>query len=132
VELKGYTFTRIWVRYDGVSFADRGYRRYVTYFVQAERSGLIKIGQSLDVARRVKAIVGHLQQPAHILVTSTRLSEREAHKRFARFAVDRSTLDPQHYRVSPTEWFHPAPELIAFINGQRRRYRLPPVAERAA
>jgi hypothetical protein len=75
--------------------------RYV-YFVEATNTGLIKIGTTENLGRRLSKMATDCPVPLTILGTSDRLDESEVH---ARFAACR--------RVG--EWFSPTDELRGFI-----------------
>jgi hypothetical protein len=80
------------------------------YFVRGGARGLIKIGTSGDIARRMEGLTAHNPDPLELLGTmrGDRRLERQLHERFAAHQA--------HH-----EWFKPAPELVAFIAANARR-----------
>lgn len=95
----------------GQTFARRPAATFV-YFIQAE-SGPIKIGQSQDIERRLRALqaasADRLLLVGWIHDTDCQKDPLEArlHRRFAKARV-------------AGEWFHPVPELLAFIRQEGR------------
>lgn len=79
-------------------------RKSFVYFVQAGDSGPIKIGHTRDVDRRIASMRtgNHEELRLRLVVAGGWVTERELHRRFA----------DAHKRG---EWFHPAPELLDFI-----------------
>jgi len=85
----------------------------VVYFMR-DRDGLVKIGHTTNLAVRRRAFGsgwGHILA----IIPGSREDERAMHARFAKhLAHDR-------------EYFHPAPELIAYINTLREALGVPPL-----
>jgi hypothetical protein len=81
----------------------------VVYFARRER--LIKIGWTSQLPKRMKQI------PARALAIEPGdiVRERQLHHRFAHLLADRR------------EWFHPGPDLIAYINALREADDLPTI-----
>lgn len=79
------------------------------YFAQRRRRGLIKIGYSRGVTRRLKS----KEIRARLLgsIPGFRKEERETHARFA------------HLRVRG-EWFRPGEDLLAFIHAEAQGHDL--------
>jgi hypothetical protein len=78
----------------------------VVYFLQAtDGTGPVKIGTSVDVPARVKALESHYRRPLAVLATMPggRDEERAIHERFS------------HLRFGRTEQFRPEADLLAFI-----------------
>ena len=76
-----------------------------TYFIQGEKTGLIKIGESIDPMDRIMTL--QVGSPDKLImlkfVDSNTYPENELHQRF------------KHSRRHG-EWFYPDPDLIRFIN----------------
>ncbi|MER6249406.1 hypothetical protein [Streptomyces griseorubiginosus] len=91
-----------------------GYHYPVVYFARRER--LIKIGWTSRLPDRMKAV------GAVSLATETGdyIRERQLHQKFAHLLVE------GHGAVG-REWFHPGPDLIAYINELRAASGIPPV-----
>lgn len=92
----------------------------VVYFCR--REGLIKIGRSSEVAKRIRAIGKGGNMPAGMTVGPVELLattpgggwlEHHLHERFAAS------------RIPGTEWFHPTPELLSLVDRYRRRQESP-------
>ena len=83
----------------------------VVYFARRER--LIKIGTTTTLAARMTS----LHAEALATVPGDTVRERQLHRRF------------EHLRASSRspEWFHPEPDLIAYINELRAASGIPPV-----
>jgi hypothetical protein len=81
----------------------------LVYFARRER--LIKIGYTTQLRRRMLAI------PARPLATEPGdiVRERQLHRRF------------HHLLADKREWFHPGPDLIAYINQLREADGAPPL-----
>lgn len=81
------------------------------YFIQAGDGGGIKIGTSIDVDGRVAEIQSCCPLELRILHVMPGVLQDEfaLHKQFASCRIR-----PNH------EWFHPAPELLAFIDEMKR------------
>lgn len=81
----------------------------LVYFARRER--LIKIGWTTQLRRRMLAI------PARVLATEPGdiVREKQLHRRF------------NHLLADKREWFHPAPDLIAYINKLREAEGVPPL-----
>lgn len=75
------------------------------YFAQAVGGGPIKIGCSVDVDTRIRALEHHYKQPLVLLATMPggRDEERMIHEKFA------------EHRLRRTEQFRPAAEIMEFI-----------------
>lgn len=84
------------------------------YFMQAEGSGLIKIGYSTDPRKRLAQLATMSPEPIHLVAVhpGDRTLEQALHARFR-----------QHRARG--EWFYPNPELIALINTARDVMRIP-------
>jgi hypothetical protein len=87
------------------------------YFVQAELVGLIKIGSTFDLGKRLAGV--YLASPVPLRTLGVirgagRATEKELHRRFE---VDRAH----------GEWFHPVPELLAYISEHAERIDPAPV-----
>jgi excisionase family DNA binding protein len=74
------------------------------YFVRGRATGLVKIGQTNDVDRRLRALQANSPDALELLgvIRSSEFQEAELHGRFARFRLH-------------NEWFRPTPILLAFI-----------------
>lgn len=83
----------------------------MVYFVQPKSGGLIKIGTSLKLSVRLKALAKEAGCPLVVLgvVKGEQRKEKELHHRFA---IHRER----------GEWFRPAPELIRYISRHTRRW----------
>lgn len=91
------------------------------YFIQAEDSGLIKIGRAADPIRRLAAMQTGSAEPLRILRTiraaDDKALERDMHRRFSNCRVR-------------GEWFHPSSALATFtgatdaLGGPAERARL--------
>ncbi|RSN55588.1 hypothetical protein DMH12_15325 [Streptomyces sp. WAC 04229] len=82
----------------------------LVYFARRER--LIKIGWTTDLKKRMKALVTRslATEPGDIV------RERQLHRRF------------KHLLAERREWFHPGPDLIAYINELRAAAGEGPIA----
>lgn len=78
--------------------------RWFVYFIQAEMGGLIKIGTSIDLLKRLTHMQASSPVPLRIIgcIDGDYKVERSIH---AEFAVER-----RHY-----EWFEPSERLMAFM-----------------
>lgn len=113
MELVGYEYTRIVLALDGRVVTTRQ-RCHVSYFMQSEHGGPIKIGRSLNVARRLRELRCRTGLPLRLLATTEVYSEFLLHERFAHLAIPRSEFN-KYQPTKTTEWFRPEPELLAFI-----------------
>lgn len=80
-----------------------------TYFIRAERSGLIKIGCASDPVARLRGLATGSPEPLRLLAIwrdGGREAERQMHELFASFR-------------SHGEWFYPSEELYAAIKACR-------------
>lgn len=91
-----------------------GYHYPVVYFARRER--LIKIGWTSRLPGRMKSIGAH---PLAI-ETGDYIRERQLHQRFAHLLVVGD-------EAVGREWFHPGPDLIAYINELREADGYPPI-----
>ena len=75
------------------------------YFVRGTRSGMIKIGYSESVKRRLKALRTSSSEPLEVIaiIEGTRDDEQALHRRFA---VARAQ----------GEWFHPHRRLLEYLD----------------
>lgn len=95
------------------------------YFIEAEESGLIKIGRAADPGRRLAAMQTGSAEPLRLLRTiatdDDKTLERTFHRRFA---------GSRHHG----EWFEPSPGLTKFagaadqLGGAAERRRLADLA----
>lgn len=78
----------------------------------ARRDSLIKIGWTSQIRQRMMALQGKVlaTEPGDIV------RERQLHRRFS------------HLLAQGREWFHPQPELIAYVNELRDAAGAPPIA----
>jgi hypothetical protein len=85
--------------------------RHVPLIYFARRDRLIKIGWSSQLYKRMKAVQAKplATEPGDIV------RERQLHRRFA------------HLLAQGNEWFHPGPDLIAYINDLREKAGAPPI-----
>jgi Meiotically Up-regulated Gene 113 (MUG113) protein len=83
------------------------------YFVQNERTGLIKIGTTKNVEHRIKQLCSEYKANATLLgfVWGRFTLEAELHRRFAAYC-------------ERGEWFAPSDELLTFIAGSTH-HKLP-------
>jgi hypothetical protein len=83
----------------------------LVYFARRER--LIKIGWTANLTKRMKDLVTRplATEPGDIV------RERQLHWRFEHLLADRR------------EWFHPGPDLIAYINELREAEGVPPLKD---
>jgi hypothetical protein len=80
-----------------------------TYFVQVGTDGPIKIGQTIDVQKRLSMLqTGNHEEMRLLLVLPDRSAERELHRRFTSCRLR-------------GEWFKPAPELLSFIRDSAKQ-----------
>lgn len=84
-----------------------------SYLYVIEGGGLVKLGRSLNVKRRVRDLQRASPTPLQLLavIPETMLSEEDAHERWSELR--------QH-----GEWFEPTPELRGWIDRVARRGRL--------
>jgi len=82
----------------------------LVYFARRER--LIKIGWTTQLSKRMRAI------PAKVLATEPGdiVREKQLHIRFG------------HLLAHGREWFHPEPDLVAYVNELRDTDNLPPIS----
>lgn len=79
------------------------------YFIQAINGGPIKIGRTVDLTGRLKALQSSSPTPLVMLFAlqeTPSMTERSVHQKMARFH-------------SHGEWFNPRPDLLAYIDGLR-------------
>lgn len=84
--------------------------RSVVYFVQAGPDGPIKIGITTALDSRLRTLQTGSPRRLRLLHTESGGRQRELafHRRWAR-----------HRLRGDGEWFHPAPEILAYITGHR-------------
>jgi len=77
----------------------------IVYFIQAEIGGLIKIGYTIDLDKRLRTVQAHSSVPAKVIGTmrGSYEIEQEIHSKFASFR--------KH-----GEWFVPSDSLLSFID----------------
>lgn len=80
----------------------------LVYFVQCRETGVIKIGTSTDVSRRVAVLASQSNRDLQLLGTRSggRAEERRLHRKFSKLRLR-------------GEWFRETPELLAEIHGDR-------------
>jgi hypothetical protein len=84
----------------------------VVYAVRID--GLIKIGFSADIVRRLDWYRCHIGEPELLAFAAGDLkAEAALHKRF------------KTYRARGKEWYHPTTELLGWVNETRRVLGLP-------
>lgn len=97
----------------GMPLAFREYaRRYEVYLAQEvhledlAHEGLIKIGYTTQIAKRVQSLNARGPRPIQIvaLLTGSRALERALHRRFARHRMQ-------------GEWFRPHAEILDYVRG---------------
>lgn len=84
--------------------ARKKFDRQVTYFVQAEAGGPVRIGKSTQPAREVVRI----QEGCPWLVRLLHITDTPKHELHARFA---------HLRLGGS-WFGPPDEIVAYLLGE--------------
>jgi Meiotically Up-regulated Gene 113 (MUG113) protein len=75
----------------------------VVYFIQGDHSKLVKIGKTVNIVQRLNVLRG--AGPDQLTVLAVIPNENDDHKYHERFAD----------AWSHGEWFHPSPDLLAFI-----------------
>jgi hypothetical protein len=77
----------------------------IVYFIQAEIGGLIKIGYTIDLDKRLRTVQAHSPVPVKVIGTmrGSYEIEQEIHSKFASFR--------KH-----GEWFAPSERLLSFMN----------------
>lgn len=85
----------------------------MVYIIQFTKSGIIKIGFSMGMMRRINDLKNKSGQRAKLLgyIPGDRKKERQVQERFVSFAVPERYTDP---RKSP-EYFYPHPDLLVFV-----------------
>lgn len=86
--------------------------RYVYFLLDAE-AGVVKIGQSANVAERVRVLSREVGRPLELLgvVPGDKHTKRQIKQQFRAL-------------VKADEWYIASPELVAFINENVREYRI--------
>lgn len=84
------------------------------YFVRGDRSGLVKIGYSVNPRKRMKGLMTGAAEPLTLLfvIRAPRSRERALHARFAKYRTQ-------------GEWFEAGPDLAAFIAKRSQHGRSP-------
>jgi hypothetical protein len=92
------------------------------YFIRDLETGLIKIGCSQDVQKRLLQVHYEISHPLELLgyIPGSHTIEQRLHQRFSR--QRRNGLKPSGAGHTRWEWFEPSPEMMEYLTILLLRY----------